>query len=284
VKPPNRRTRLAANLKRRIAIYLSVLLAGVVVTRFAGEALDKDPEALARLGAQLLPLAMLAVAGTTTFQLRRRGFAQGFAFWIPISIYLLIVLGFWYHHRISPDLRSMIPAWAVLALLCIPMVAVCGLLALLVRPRTPQIACVTEIQPAEANQRQPQPPNDPPEPVEMAGETPCLSPEATLVSGSLPARSRETHPLLGWFLLLLGVAGAAWFSHKIATRRIVYSWFGPQEFTLEDNLRAMGPIVLFLVYLVIFGVGVIRRWRWVGIPSLVLGFMAMFILLVALNR
>ena len=135
-----------------------------------------------------------------------------------------------------------------------------------------------------ANLLQPEVPTGPLASPETASANPCASREAAAAPGSLPRRGRETNPILGWLLLLLGLAGAVWFSHKIATRRTVYGWLGPEEFTLEDNLRTMGPIVLLSLYLAILGLGVIRRWRWAGIPALVLGFVILFVILVALNK
>ncbi len=46
----------------------------------------------------------------------------------------------------------------------------------------------------------------------------------------------------------------------------------------------MGPIVLLSLYVAILGLGVIRRWRWAGIPALVLGVLILFVIFGLANK
>jgi len=98
---------------------------------------------------------------------------------------------------------------------------------------------------------------------------------------SLPSKPK-TNVFLGWFLLLLGLAGLAWFPYQIIERRVSYGLFGRDEYTIQDNLRTLGPLVLLSLCFAIIGLGVIRRWRWGNGRALLVGLVLLLLALIAL--
>ncbi len=99
---------------------------------------------------------------------------------------------------------------------------------------------------------------------------------------SLPSKPK-TNQFLGWCLLLLGLAGLAWFPYQIIERRASYGLLGYEEYTIQDNLRSMGPMVLLSLLFAVIGLGVIWRWRWANGLALLVGFVLIALALLALN-
>ena len=87
------------------------------------------------------------------------------------------------------------------------------------------------------------------------------------------------HPVFGWLLIIAGVTGAGHYYNLILTRKSSYSMMGPATtYTLQDNLRSIGPVVLLCLFTALVGVGVLRRWRWVRTAAWLLSIIVVLIL------
>lgn len=331
----------------RFLIYAAVLLFGVLLVQRVSTR-DASTDDLSNLAGQFVPLLILIVAGIITYQARIRGASQGLAFGIPLAIQAIIAFGL-----VEAGLGRVF-----LLLMLVPMVVVCGLLVMLVKPRGKKaVPKPVEIPPSL--------PSVPPEEAMPAGNPPTggwwrrwsalqwglilfavgltahLLPLGMLVGqtrwavlnlvlryvqvivvdvgflvglplvmfgllvqgrlnfpgkhpnaiqptagepspplASLPPKPK-TNPFVGWCMLLPGLAGLAWFPYQIIERKSRYGWFGYEEYTLQDNLRTMGPLVLVSLLFAIIGLGVIWRRRWANGITLFVGFV--IILLVSIG-
>ena len=88
----------------------------------------------------------------------------------------------------------------------------------------------------------------------------------------------------GLFLLLLGIAGLAWFPYQIMNHRSSYGLLGYREYTIQDYLRSIGPMALLSLHFVIMGIGRICRQRWANRPAMLIGCVIVFALWFTLNR
>jgi len=100
---------------------------------------------------QLLLPAMLTAGGSITFWARRRGMAPGKAFGLPLLIQLLAIVVLFICESGHPDNRSLFPRWFIFAVFLVPMVVVCGIVALVVKPRAVQSANGTQPAPLSAS-------------------------------------------------------------------------------------------------------------------------------------
>lgn len=331
----------------RILVYAAVLLLGLLLVQRVSS-LDASTEDLVNQAGQFLPLLMLIVAGTITYQARIRGASQGLAFGIPLAIQAIIAFAL-----VEPGFGRVF-----FVLMLVPMIVICGLLVMVVKPRGEKAV---------------------PKPVELPPPLPSIPPEEVMPTGNLPTGERwrqgtalqwgltllavsltarllpagilhgetkwalfnavlrvvdlivvggglwvglgltifgllkqgglifpalrpnaiqatagepslpraslppkpKTNLFLGWYLWLLGLAGLAWFPSHIMERRSRHGWFGYEEFTVQDNLRTLGPLVLLSLLFALIGLGVIWRWRWANGITLFVGFV--IILLVSIG-
>lgn len=332
----------------RILVYAAVLLFGLLVVQRVSS-LDASTEDLVNQAGQFVPVLMLIVAGIITYQARIRGASQGLAFGIPLAIQVIIAFGL-----VGPGFGRL-----VFVFMLVPMVAVCGLLAMWVKPRGQKAVPKPVPTPSPV-------PSVPPEAV-PAGKPPtggwwrdwsALQWGLTLLAVSLTARllplgmlhgatkwaalnavlgfvyfivvsaglwvgigltivgllkqggllfpamrpkaiqpaanqpppplaslpsKPKTNMFLGWCLLLLGLAGLAWFPYQIMERRARHGWFGYVEYTVQDNLRTLVPMVLLSLLFAIIGLGVIWRWRWANGITFLVGFVLILLVVIALS-
>jgi len=332
----------------RILLYAAALLFGLLLVQRASSR-DASTDDLANLAGQFLPLLILIFAAIITYQARMRGASKGLALGIPLAIQAIIAFGL-----VGPGFGRLI-----LLFMLVPMMVVCGLLVMLVKPRgqkaVPKPAQIPPPVPSVPPEAMPT--GNPPTggrwrqwpalqwgltllavsltaqllPAGMLyGETkwavlnavlgfvyfivvsaglwvglpltilgllkqggllfPAKRPNAIQPSfgepppplASLPSKPK-TNMFLGWFLLLLGLAGLAWFPYQIIERRVSYGLFGREEYTIQENLRSMGPMVLLSLVFAIIGLGVIWRWRWGNGMALVVGLVLFLLALIALN-
>lgn len=106
---------------------------------------------------------------------------------------------------------------------------------------------------------------------------PNLSPKQTGPQAR-PIPPRATHPAVGVFLLLLGLAWSAYLVHQILTVKGAYtlSWY--EERTIQDNIRLAAPFLAVALTCVIVGLGVVCRRPWTRVPALVLSALALAVL------
>lgn len=333
----------------RILIYAAVLLFGLLLVQRVSS-LNASTDDLVNLAGQFVPLLMLMVAGIITYQARIRGASQGLALGIPLAIQVIIAFGL-----VDPGFKRL-----VFLFMLVPMVVVCGLLVMLVKPpRQKAVPKPVQIPPPV--------PSVPPEATPSNNlptggrwrQWPALHWGLTLLAVSLTARllpagmlygetkwavlnavlkiiysivvsaglwvglpltivgllkqgglnfsskrsnailptagepptptaslpsKPKTSLFLGWCLLLLGLAGLAWFPRQIIERKSSYVLSGYEEYTLQDNLRAMGPMVLLSLLFAIIGLGVIWRWRWANGITLLVGFVLILLASIALQH
>ncbi|MCX6896612.1 MAG: hypothetical protein NTZ16_14195 [Verrucomicrobia bacterium] len=102
-------------------------------TRLAAVSEFSD-QPLAEAAGQFLLPAMLVVAGCITYCVRRCGASQMKAFGLPLLIQLLLTGGFFIANRVHRDVVHMFPIWIVFAVTLVPMVVVCGITALIIKP------------------------------------------------------------------------------------------------------------------------------------------------------
>jgi hypothetical protein len=326
----------------RILAYAAALLFGLLLVQRV-TSIDGSTEDLLNQAGQFLPLLILFAAGIITYQARIRGASEGLAMGIPLAIQAIIALAL-----VGPGFGRLI-----LVFMLVPMVVVCGLLVMLVKPRGQKAVS----KPAPSVPPEAMPTGNPPTggpwrqgsalqwgltllavsltarllPAGMLpGATqwavlnavlgfvhfivvsaglwvglaltilgllkrgglifPAMRPHANPPTAgqpppppaSLPSKPK-TNMFLGWCLLLLGLAGLAWFPYQIIDRRARYGLFGYEEYTIQDNLRTMGPMVLLSLLFAFIGLGVIWRWRWANGVALLVGFVLVLLVLIALN-
>jgi hypothetical protein len=95
---------------------------------------EHSDQPLAETAGQFILPAMLVVAGGITYWTRRCGATPKQAFGLPILIQLLLVAGLFISNRVHRDVVHMFPIWVVFAAALVPMVVVCGITALVVKP------------------------------------------------------------------------------------------------------------------------------------------------------
>ena len=102
----------------------------------------------------------------------------------------------------------------------------------------------------------------------------------TEAPNQLPPRNspRATHPAVGAFLLLLGLAWSAYLVHQILTVKGAYSYSFYEERTIQDNVRIAAPFLVLALTYVVVGLGGVCRWRWTRVPALVLSALALAVL------
>ena len=332
----------------RILVYAAVLLFGLLLVQRVSS-LDASTDDWVNQVGQFVPVLMLVVAGMITYQARLRGASQGLALGIPLAIQVIIAFGL-----VGPGFDR-----AFLVMMLIPMVAVCGLLVMLVKPRgqkaLPKAAQIPSPVPSVPPEAMPT--DNPPTggwwrqwsalqwgltvlavsltarllPLGMLyGATKWAALNAVLgfvyfivVSAGLwvgigltivgllkqgglffPAQrpnaiqptagesspplanlpsKRKTNMFLGWCLLLLGLAGLAWFPYQIMQRRVSYGLFGREEYTVQDNLRTLVPMVLLSLLFAVMGLGVIWRWRWANGITFLVGFVLILLVVIGLG-
>ena len=64
-------------------------------------------------------------------------------------------------------------------------------------------------------------------------------------------------------MMLIGLIGMAYYSYWLVNRKHCYGIFGEEEYTLQDNIRDLGRLVMMAFIFFLAGIGVLRRWRWV---------------------
>lgn len=220
----------------RLFIYAAVLLFGLLLVKRASS-LNGSTDDLANLAGQFVPLLILCVAGIITYQARIRGASQGLAFGIPLAIQAIIAFGL-----VGPGLGRL-----VFLFMLVPMVVVCGLVVMLVKPRGQKAV--------------PKPAQNP-------------SPERNVTSSAMP--TGKPNRLAGWVMMVLGGLGIYYFMNIILYRRHSYGLLGEEDYTLEDNIRSVGRLVLISIFFMITGLGVICGWRWVKPWVVVLVSLAIF--------
>ena len=332
----------------RIILYAAVLVFGLLLVQTVSSR-DASTDDLANLAGQFVPLLILIVAGIITYQARIRGASKGLALGIPLAIQAIIAFGL-----AAPGFGRL-----VFVFMLVPMVVVCGLLVMLVKPRglkaVPKPAQIPSPVPSLLPEAMPT--GNPPTGGRWR-QWPALQWGLTLLAVSLtaqllpagmlyvetkwavlnavlgfvylivvrgglwvglpltilgllkqgglnfsakrpnaiqptadepptplasPPSQPKTNRFPGWFSLLLGLAGLAWFPYQIIERRASYGLLGYEEYTIQDNLRSMGPMVLLSLLFAIIGLGTICRWRWANGMALLVGLVLIALALIALN-
>lgn len=79
-------------------------------------------------------------------------------------------------------------------------------------------------------------------------------------------------------MILGGVGFSVNGVHIILTRTVSYGLLGREDYTIADNVRICGGLILVSLFFAIAGVGVLRRWRWVRVWVLVITTIAILVL------